>query len=140
MTAAGKVYRRERESATHLEAFHQLELLAIDDRGRLDAWQFGARVLDAINRLLPRAEVRLVPTDYPMCSRAWSLDVKPAGGGAEEWIELMAWGTYADWVLRGLGADPGCQIALGAGFGLERAAALMHGIDDIRKVATSVVR
>ena len=32
LTAAGKCYRREQESATHLEAFHQLEVFAADDR------------------------------------------------------------------------------------------------------------
>jgi phenylalanyl-tRNA synthetase alpha chain len=75
-----------------------------------------------------------------MCARAWSLDVRPPGAGPEEWMELMAWGSYADWVLRALGADPARQIAVGAGFGLERSAMLRHGIDDIRKIATSIVR
>jgi RNA polymerase sigma factor (sigma-70 family) len=139
-TATGKVYRRERETPTHLEAFHQLEVFAIDDHGALDVWRFTAWILDAVDRLLPRTEVRMTPTDYPMCARAWSLDVRRPGAGAEEWTELMAWGTYADWVLRALGADPERQIAVGAGFGLERSAMLRHGIDDIRKVATSVVR
>jgi phenylalanyl-tRNA synthetase alpha subunit len=76
-----------------------------------------------------------MPTDYPMCSRAWSLDVKRD----DEWIELMAWGEYAPWVLRAIGAEPGAQVALGAGFGLERCAGLRYGIDDVRKMATARV-
>ena len=52
---------------------------------------------------------------------------------------MLAWGEYADWVLHAMGADPRQQIALGAGFGLERIAALRHGIDDIRKIATARV-
>jgi RNA polymerase sigma factor (sigma-70 family) len=140
LTAAGKVYRRERESRTHLEAFNQLELLAIDDRGVLDIWWFAGRILDAVDRLLPGSEVRVTPTGYPMCARAWSLDIRREQDGAEAWTELMAWGQYADWVMRGIGADPEKQIAMGAGFGLERSALLAYGIDDVRKVAAARVR
>jgi phenylalanyl-tRNA synthetase alpha subunit len=137
LTTAGKVYRRENESATHLEAFHQLELFTIEDRAgaAADPWAFAARILASIDRLLPRSEVRLTPTEYPMCARAWSLDIR----SGDAWVELMAWGEYADWVLRALGADPERQVALGAGFGLERAAALRYGIDDVRKIATARV-
>jgi RNA polymerase sigma-70 factor (ECF subfamily) len=135
LTTAGKVYRREDESPMHLEAFHQLELLAIDHRGAIDAWWFAGRILAAIDKVLPRSEVRLTPTEYPMCARAWSLDVHRDGA----WIELMAWGEYADWVVRAIGADPKRQVALGAGFGLDRAAALRFGIDDIRKLAAARV-
>jgi RNA polymerase sigma factor (sigma-70 family) len=136
LTAAGKVYRREQVSATHLEAFHQLELFAVDDRGAIDPWWFAGRILDAVDRLLPRSEVRMTPTDYPMCARAWSLDVRRD----DEWVEVMAWGEYAPWVIRAMGADPLRQVALGAGFGLERCAALRYGIDDVRKIATAVVK
>lgn len=135
LAAAGKVYRQEHESATHLEAFHQLELFAIDHQGTIDAWWLAGRILESMDRLLPRSEVRMTPTDYPMCSRAWSLDVKRD----DEWIEVMAWGQYAPWVLRALGADPEAHVALGAGFGLERNAGLRYGIDDVRKMATARV-
>ena len=135
LVAAGKVYRLERESATHLQAFHQLEAFALDRRGDIDTWWLAARILEAVDRALPRREVRLTPTDYPMCGRAFSLDVRQD----EAWVELLAFGEYADWVLRALGADPAKTTAVGAGFGLERIAAMRHGIDDIRKVATAKV-
>jgi RNA polymerase sigma factor (sigma-70 family) len=133
LTASGKAYRQETVSPTHLEAFHQLELFAVDTRASLDTWTFAGRILDAVDRVLPRAEVRVTPTDYPMCRRAWSLDVQRAG----EWIEVLAWGEYADWVVRGIGADPELHTALGAGVGLERLAALKYSIDDIRKMAST---
>jgi len=144
LMASGKVYRREEESATHLEAFHQLEMFAIGEAGGSESWSFAGRVLDSIDRLLPRAEVRVISTEYPMCARAWSLDVREAGeaafcGANGEWVEVLAWGKYADWVLRALGADPQRHAAYGAGYGLERLAALRYGIDDIRKVATAQV-
>jgi RNA polymerase sigma factor (sigma-70 family) len=137
LTAAGKVYRRERESATHLEVFHQLEIFVMEERGRLDPWWLAGKLLEAVDRALPRSEVRMTPTDYPMCARAWSLDVR--GKGDDRWLELLAWGEYADWVMRAVGADPARQVALGAGLGLERIAALRYGIDDIRKVAAARV-
>jgi phenylalanyl-tRNA synthetase alpha subunit len=109
-----------------------MEVFAIDERGALDPWWMAGRILDAVDRTLPRAEVRMTPTDYPMCARAWSLDVRKD----EEWVELMAWGEYAPWVMRAIGAEPDRHIALGAGFGLERIAALRYAIDDIRKMAS----
>jgi RNA polymerase sigma factor (sigma-70 family) len=133
LSASGKVYRRETVSATHLEAFHQWELFAIDERAQLEPWSFAGGILNAVDRVLPRTELRVTPTEYPMCSRAWSLDVLRDG----EWVEVLAWGEYAEWVLRGIGADPARHTALGAGVGLERLAALKYGIDDIRKIASA---
>jgi phenylalanyl-tRNA synthetase alpha chain len=68
-----------------------------------------------------------------MCKRAWSLDVWRDG----EWVELLAWGQSADWVLKGIGAQPEQQVALGAGVGLERLAMVKYGVDDIRKMASA---
>ena len=133
LTAAGKVYRREIVSATHVEAFHQFELFSIGNRADVDAWQLAGRIMGAVDRVLHRAELRVTPTDYPMCKRAWSLDVLNDG----QWLELLAWGEYADWVLRAIGADPAQQNALGAGVGLERMAAIKYQIDDIRKMAAA---
>lgn len=75
----------------------------------------------------------MISSDCPMCARAFSLELRHD----EKWVELMAWGEYADWVLRALGVDPARHTALGAGFGLDRIAGLRHGIDDIRKMATA---
>jgi phenylalanyl-tRNA synthetase alpha chain len=131
LMAAGKVYRRESESATHLEAFHQAEVLSITDRASGEWWNFSGRVLASIECALPGSDVRLIPVQYPMCTRAWSIDV----WRDERWIELMAYGEYAAWVVRAMGADPERHIACGAGYGLERIAALRYHIDDIRKIA-----
>jgi len=135
LTSSGKVYRREVESATHLEAFNQFEVFALDEREHLELWGFAGRILDAVDRVLSRAEVRVTPTEYPMCRRAWSLDVLCDG----DWLEVLAWGEYADWVLKGIGADPERHTALGAGAGLERLAALKYEIDDIRKMASATL-
>jgi phenylalanyl-tRNA synthetase alpha subunit len=51
----------------------------------------------------------------------------------------MAWGVFTDRIVRHLGADPVRHVAVGAGYGLERLAALRYGIDDIRKIDAATV-
>ena len=128
--AAGKTYRAGRVDATHLEAFHQAEVLYVDERARLDAWTVTARVLRSVDVLLPGSPVKIVPTTYAMCTQSWELEVEKDG----QWYELMAWGVFNDQIVRHLGGDPARQTAIGVGHGLERLAMLRFGIDDIRKV------
>jgi RNA polymerase sigma factor (sigma-70 family) len=128
--AAGKAYRSGRIDAEHLEAFHQAEVFALDDRTRLDPWQMTGQVLHSVSAVLPGRTVKIVPTHYGMCSQAWELEVEVDG----RWSEVMAWGVYTDRIVRHLGADPATHTAIGVGYGLERFAMLRYGIDDIRKV------
>jgi RNA polymerase sigma-70 factor (ECF subfamily) len=128
--AAGKTYRVCETDAKHLEAFHQADVLWVDDHARLDAWQATARVLRSVHDVLPGRTVKIVPTQYPMCSEAWELEVDDDG----KWSEVLAWGVFTDRIVRHLGADPRRHTAIGVGYGLERIAMLRYGIDDIRKV------
>jgi RNA polymerase sigma factor (sigma-70 family) len=128
--AAGKAYRMCQTDATHLEAFHQAEVLWLCERQHLDPWQATAKVIQSMDRLLPGRTVKIVPTQYPMCSQAWDLEVDVDG----RWSEVLAWGVYTDRIVRHLGADPARHLAVGVGYGLERLAMLRFGIDDIRKV------
>ena len=59
--SAGKAYRRGTIDAMHLEAFHQAEILCIDERRHLDPWRFTGRVLEAVDRVLPGRVVKIVP-------------------------------------------------------------------------------
>lgn len=133
--AAGKAYRRGTIDALHLEAFHQAEVLCIDERGRLDPWRVTGQVLQSVNLLLPGRAVKIVPTAYAMCSEAWELAVEDAGG----WFEVLAWGIFTDRIVRHLGGDPERHTAVGVGHGLERLAMLRYGIDDIRKIEAARV-
>jgi phenylalanyl-tRNA synthetase alpha subunit len=128
--AAGKAYRVCETDATHLEAFHQAEVLWLDDRTRLDPWQLTGRVLRSVDSVLPGRTVKIVPTQYPMCSQAWELEIEVDG----HWSEVLAWGTFTDRIVTHLGGDPARHAAVGVGYGLERLAMLRYGIDDIRKV------
>jgi phenylalanyl-tRNA synthetase alpha subunit len=133
--SAGKAYRLCQADATHLEAFHQAEVLCLDERGRLNPWQMTGQVLQSVDRLLPGRAVKIVPTEYPMCSQAWDLEVEEDG----RWSEVLAWGVFTNKVVRHLGGDPEVHTAIGVGYGLERLAMLRYGIDDIRRIDVSSV-
>lgn len=135
LRASGKAYRRCQIDATHLEAFHQAEILWIDERAALDPWQMTGRVLQSADRMLPGRTFRMVPTEYPMCSQAWELSAEDDG----HWFELMAWGVFTDRIVRHLGGDPARHRAVGVGYGLERLAMVRYGIDDIRKIEAASV-
>jgi hypothetical protein len=132
---SGKVYRAGQIDATHLEAFHQAEVLYVDERARLDPWHVTARVLQSVDALLPARPVKIVPTRYPMCSQAWELEVEQDG----HWYELLAWGVFSDTIVRHLGGDPALHTAIGVGHGLERLAMVRYEIDDIRKIVEARV-
>jgi RNA polymerase sigma-70 factor (ECF subfamily) len=133
--AAGKAYRMCQVDATHLEAFHQAEVLWLDDRSRVDPWQMTGRVLQSADRVLPGRTVKIVPTSYPMCSQAWELEIEDDG----HWMEVIAWGVFTDRIVKHLGGDPTRHTAVGVGYGLERLAMLRYGIDDIRKIDVASV-
>jgi len=128
--STGKTYRVCQADATHLEAFHQFEVMWLDDREKLDPWQLMGRVLQSVDRTLPGRAVKIESVQYPMCSRAWELEVDDSG----RWVEVLAWGVFTDRIVSHLGGDPKRHAAMGVGYGLERFAMLRYGIDDIRKI------
>ena len=133
--SSGKAYRACQPDITHLEAFHQAEVFCLDERTRVEAWQFMGLVLRSVAAGLPGLPVRITPTAYPMCSQAWDVDVEAHG----RWWEVTAYGVFTDRIVAHLGADPRRYTAVGVGYGLERFAMLRYGIDDIRKVDVSNV-
>lgn len=134
--ASGKAYRLCQTDATHLEAFHQAEVMWLDDRARVDPWQITARVLQSVERVLPRRTVKIVPTQYVMCSQSWELEVEEDDG---QFSEVLAWGVFTDRIVTHLGGDPARHIAVGVGYGLERLAMQRYNIDDIRKIDVASV-
>jgi len=128
--AAGKTYRACQTDATHLEAFHQAEVLCVDERVKLDPWQVTGRILESVDGMFPGRQVKIVPTHFAMCTQAWELEIERDG----QWYEALAWGVFTDTIVGHIGGDPAVHRAIGVGHGLERLAMLRYGIDDIRKV------
>jgi len=133
---SGKAYRMCQTDATHLEAFHQAEVLWLDERSRLDPWQITGRVLQSVERVLPHRTVKIVPTQYAMCSQAWELEIEDDDG---QFAEVLAWGVFSDRIVSHLGGDPARHTAVGVGYGLERLAMQRYKIDDIRKIDVASV-
>ena len=119
----------------HLEVFHQVEVLWLDDRQQLDAWQMTSRVLRSVAQLFPGRTIKILPTQYQMCSQSWEIEIEDDG----RWFEVLAWGVFSERIVRNLGGDPERQLAVGVGYGLERLAMPRYGIDDIRRIEVASV-
>lgn len=132
LIATGKTYRvRDEEGPTRLQAFHQAEVLWLEDD--LDEWRVMGPLTELIGNLCDGARVRVVETRYPLYSdRGWEVDAQWRDG---EWHSVAGWARMSDSVVEQLGRDPATCGAVGLGMGLERLACLRYGIDDIRKVA-----
>lgn len=135
----GRVYRRDIQDATHLSCFTQLEGLAIDERitmgdlkGSLHAFarQVFGKDLD----------VRLRPHHFPFTEPSAEMDVQCfvcRGAGCrlckgEGWIEILGCGMVHPFLLEWVGWDSERYTGFAFGMGVERIAALSHGINDIR--------
>jgi phenylalanyl-tRNA synthetase alpha chain len=135
----GRCYRRDEMDATHLSSFTQLEGLAVDEgitmgdlKGSLSAF---ARAVFG-NDL----DVRLRPHFFPFTEPSAELDVQCfvcRGSGCrmckgEGWIEVLGCGMVDPALFEWAGYDPERYTGFAFGMGIERIAALAHGVSDIR--------
>lgn len=138
VVAPGRCFRHDVADATHTPVFHQVEILAVDRglsmadmKGTLEEW---ARAMFG-----PAQRVRLRPSFFPFVEPGAEVDVscflcggtgcRVCGNG---WIELMGAGMVHPVVLENGGVDPERYSGFAAGMGVERVAAVLHGIPDIR--------
>jgi len=143
--APGKVFRRDTPDMTHVPMFHQIEGLCVD-KGITMAHLKGT-VTEWLKRLFGEDTVtRFRPSYFPFTEPSAEFDFscfKCYGTGNFEgdrcrpckgsgWIELGGSGMVHPNVLRVVGVDPTVYSGFAFGFGLERMAALMYSIDDIR--------
>lgn len=137
----GRVYRRDTLDATHLPQFFQLEGLAVDEgitmsdlKGTLETFAselFGGSL-----------EVRLRPHFFPFTEPSAEMDVqcflckgsdpKCRVCRGEGWVEILGCGMVDPNVLEWVGIDSERYSGFAFGMGIERIAALAHGINDIR--------
>ena len=151
--APGKVFRRDTPDMTHVPMFHQIEGLCVD-RGITMAHLKGT-VTEWLKRLFGEDTVtRFRPSYFPFTEPSAEFDFscfKCHGTGQFEgdrcrsckgsgWIELGGSGMVHPNVLRAVGVDPQEYSGFAFGFGLERMAALMYNIDDIRHMFENDVR
>lgn len=151
--APGKVFRRDTPDMTHVPMFHQIEGLCVD-KGITMAHLKGT-VTEWLKRLFGEDTVtRFRPSYFPFTEPSAEFDFscfvchgsgkangdrcRPCKGSG--WIELGGSGMVHPNVLRSCGIDPAVYSGFAFGFGLERMAAMMFNIDDIRHMFENDVR
>ena len=142
----GRCYRRDTPDATHTPVFHQVEILAVDERLSL-ADMKGTLEQFAMALFGPDQRVRLRPSFFPFVEPGAEVDVscflcggvgcRVCGNG---WIEVLGAGMVHPVLFQNVGLDPERYTGFAAGLGVERIAALSHGIPDIRMFFEGDVR
>ncbi len=151
--APGKVFRRDTPDMTHVPMFHQIEGLCVDKN--ITMAHLKGTVTEWLKRLFGENTVtRFRPSYFPFTEPSAEFDFscfKCGGTGQFEndrcrpckgsgWIELGGSGMVHPNVLRAVGVDPQVYSGFAFGFGLERMAAMLFNIDDIRHMFENDVR
>ncbi len=143
----GRVFRRDFEDATHASMFHQVEGLVVD-KGITLGHLKGALLEMAHGLFGPGIGVRLRPSYFPFTEPSAEMDISCifcGGKGCRTckgsgWIEIGGSGVVNPVVLRHGGYDPEEVSGWAFGYGPERVAMLMYGIENIHNFTTSDLR
>ena len=134
IVSPGRVYRRDAVDATHSPVFHQIEVLAIDEK--LDFSHLRGSVMAFLKAFFGDLPIRFRASYFPFTEPSAEVDVQWRG----KWLEVMGCGMVDPAVLEELGIDPEKYSGFAAGLGVERFCMVRHGLDDIRKLYTSDLR
>lgn len=127
--APGRVYRKDDVDATHYPVFHQVEILAVDEIGKLTLPHLLGTVKYFLKKMFgPKIDVKFRASYFPFTEPSIEVDVFFKG----RWLEVLGCGMVDPVVLEAVGIDPKKYGGFAAGFGVERFAMIMHNITDIR--------
>jgi phenylalanyl-tRNA synthetase alpha chain len=147
LVAPGRVYRPDTLDAGHSNMFHQLEGLWVEEGVTFADLK---SVLSAFARALvgPDARTRFLPSYFPftepsaelyfsclLCGGAGCPACKRTG-----WMEIGGCGMVDPNVFEAVGYDPEKVTGFAFGLGIDRAAMLTYGINDIRLLFANDVR
>lgn len=132
----GRVYRQETADATHLAVFNQIECLVVD-RGITFAHLAGTIDLFTKAYFGEEFSSRLRPSYFPFTEPSAEFDIQRPDGS---WLELGGCGMVHPNVLTNCGLDPEEWSGFAFGFGLDRLAAMRHGVPDLRDLASVDIR
>lgn len=129
IVAPGRVYRKDDVDATHFPVFHQVEILAIDEIGKLTVPDLLGTVKYFLQKMFgDDIDVKYRASYFPFTEPSMEVDVFFRG----RWLEVLGCGMVDPVVLESVGYDPTKYSGFAAGFGVERFAMIMHNIQDIR--------
>ena len=143
----GAAYRRDEVDATHLAQFNQMEGLYVPDDVTVadlkGTCEFFFRELFG-----PDAVCRFRPHFFPFTEPSFEIDIRAAAlGGGGKWLELAGCGMVDPAVFeeicrkRGDHAyDPEKVSGFAFGFGLDRLAMILSGVQDIRMFTENDLR
>ncbi len=126
----GRVFRRENLDPTHLSEFTQIEGIILEKNASL---RMLIGVLKEFYRRMGFREIKLRPSYFPYTEPSMEVFVKFGGS----WLELGGSGIFRPEVTKPLGIE---GRVLAWGLGLERLAAILLGLDDIRKLYLTDVK
>ncbi|MEO8322688.1 MAG: phenylalanine--tRNA ligase subunit alpha, partial [Actinomycetota bacterium] len=127
------------QDATHLAGFTQLEGLAVDEG--ITMGDLKGSLMEFARAMFGRdLDVRLRPHFFPFTEPSAEMDVQCficRGDGCrvckqEGWIEILGCGMVHPFLLEWVGWDAEKYTGFAFGLGVERVAALAHGVPDIR--------
>jgi len=133
--APGKVYRYEATDATHETVFHQIEGLMLDTSTSIATFK---GIIQYFFKELFQQEIkiRLRPSYFPFTEPSFEIDIWIE----DHWLEIAGAGLVNRVVLKNGGiTDPKIQ-GFAFGFGVERLAMILYGIDDVRLIHSADIR
>ena len=147
----GAVYRRDND-LTHTPMFHQVEALVVDDRTTFAELK-GTLAEFARAFFGPSTKVRFRPSYFPFTEPSAEVDIscvfcKPDTVGCRvckdtRWLELLGSGMVDPAVFAAIGRpeyDPERVQGFAFGMGIDRAAMLKYGVNDLRLLFENDVR
>jgi len=135
----GRVYRNEKEDATHTCVFTQLEGLFVDEK--VNFANLKATLLEAVRKVAGKdKEVRFRPSFFPYTEPSAEIDMTcmKCGGsgcsvcGGDGWVELGGAGMVHPQVFANVGYDPSKVQGFAFGFGPDRVMSMKRNIKDAR--------
>jgi phenylalanyl-tRNA synthetase alpha chain len=133
IVSPGRVFRRDTTDATHLANFHQLEGLYVDRNVTVRDLK---ALLDYIftSLLGPGTKTRFRPHYFGYTEPSFEVDLsaKHLPKVNKEWIEIGGCGMVDPSVFEAVGYDPEIWSGYAFGWGLERLAMNLYGVDDMR--------
>ncbi|MDZ4827537.1 MAG: phenylalanine--tRNA ligase subunit alpha [Actinomycetota bacterium] len=147
VVAPGRVFRRDTLDARHSPVFHQIEGLAVDEGITL------GDLLGTIEAFIhalfgPNISARFLPSFFPFTEPSVEFAMTCVfceGDGCTVcsrtgWVELGGAGMVDPNVLTNVGIDPEQYTGFAFGFGIDRVAQLLYGIDHVKNVWDGDVR
>jgi phenylalanyl-tRNA synthetase alpha chain len=147
VVAPGRVFRRDTLDARHSPVFHQIEGLAVDEGITL------GDLLGTIEAFIhalfgPNISARFLPSFFPFTEPSVEFAMTCVfceGAGCTVcsrtgWVELGGAGMVDPNVFEAVGIDPERYTGFAFGFGIDRLAQLLYGVDHVKNIWDGDVR